>query len=226
MPRHWSFPPPKVKVSPTKSQRRNITMQSPRSPLGRLLVLGLAATALVFGYSAASTAIELTPPAEEAAAAAEPTAPAEGETEEIDEARLLAGLQIYKDGSCRGCHGWAADGVREGPNPQGPSLRETFLPMEAIRLTVACGRPGTEMPYFWRDAYRRDSTDCYGVTGGDLGDQIPLRGGARFNDEQIDDLVYYLEYFVKGLGEITKSECEFYYGEGNSRCETYPDDPA
>lgn len=190
--------------------------------------MAITGIGLVFGYSAASTAIEITPPAaEEAAAPAEPAGePMEGDTEEIDEARLAAGLEIYKEGGCRGCHGWAANGEREGPNPQGPSLRETLLPMEAIHLTVACGRPGTEMPYFWRDAYRRDSTECYGVTGDDLGDQLPLRGGVRFNDGEIDDLVYYLENYIKGAGEITKSQCEFYYGEGNSRCDTYPEDPA
>ena len=77
------------------------------------------------------------------------------------------------------------------------------------------------MPYFWRDAYRRDSTECYGQTAADLGALAPGRGGARFTDEEIDDLAYYVEYYLEGLGEITFEECEFYYGEGNTRCPFY-----
>ncbi len=39
---------------------------------------------------------------------------------------------------------------------------------------------------------------------------------------EIDDLTYYIEYFVKGRGEVTRSECEFYYGAGDTRCAGYP----
>ena len=202
-------------------------MQNPRLTPRRLLVLGATVAALVMSYSAASNAIVFGAPAAdhaegEAAPATDPTAVGTVPTVEIDEARLLAGLEAYKEASCRNCHGWAANGEREGPNPQGPSLRATMLPMDIVRLTIACGRPGTEMPYFWRDAYRRDSTECYGTTGADLGDRIPLRGGARFNDQQLDDLAYYIEYYIKGQGEdITFEECEFYWGEGNTRCDFY-----
>ena len=198
-------------------------MQAARKSMGRILVLGTAALALVLGFSAVSNAIVFGQPAhaDEAAVPATPAADAEGGTEEADPARLLAGLAVYKEGGCRSCHGWAANGVREGPNPEGPSLRESLLPLDAIRLTVSCGRPGTPMPYFWRDAYRRTSTECYGVTGAELGDLQPLRGNARFNAEELDDLAYYLENYVKGRGEITFEECEFYFGEGNSRCAFY-----
>ncbi|MCW5697152.1 MAG: c-type cytochrome [Bauldia sp.] len=190
--------------------------------------LSLIALALIvaFGYSATSNAIQFAQsneePAEtEEAAPAEGEA-AEGEAMEIDEARVVAGLEVYKSGGCRGCHGWAADGVREGPNPQGPSLRATPLDYDALHLTVACGRPGTEMPYFWREAYRRDSTECYGMTAADFGNLLPIRATNRFTTEQIDDLAYYLAYYVKGQGEITRAQCEFYYGEGATRCESYP----
>lgn len=200
-------------------------MRSQPISIRRILILVAAAVALVLGYSAASTAIDFGPPATEDHATPAETAAEEGPgtgVVEIDEARLLAGLEAYKEASCRGCHGWAANGVREGPQPQGPSLRWSLLPMEFIRMTVACGRPDSQMPYFWRDAYRRDSTECYGQTGADLGALAPARGGARFSSEEIDDLTYYLEYYVKGLGEeITFEECEFYFGEGNTRCDSY-----
>jgi hypothetical protein len=199
-------------------------MPSQPISLRRILILIAAAAALVLGYSAASTAIDFGPPATE-----DHATPAENPAEagpgtgvvEIDEARLIAGLAAYKEAGCRGCHGWAANGVREGPQPQGPSLRASLLPIEFIRVTVACGRPDSPMPYFWRDAYRRDSTECYGQTGADLGDLAPSRGAARFSDEEIDDLAYYLEFYVKGLGEITFEECEFFFGEGNARCDFY-----
>jgi hypothetical protein len=203
-------------------------MQFPRSSLVRFLALGLGATVLAAGYSTVSTAIDFgAPPAEPAPAVGAPpavgTPPAGGEvaTVEIDEARLVAGLEVYKEAGCRGCHGWASNGEREGPNPQGPSLRATLLPIEAIRLTVACGRPGTPMPYFWRDAYRRDSIECYGSTAAQLGDLIPPRANVRFADEELDNLAYYLEYYVKGRTDITFEECEFYFGVGNARCDFY-----
>lgn len=197
-------------------------MQSQRRSIGRTIVPAIAALALVLGFSAASTAIEFPAPAaapvEEPAAAA---ADAGAATDEVDQARILAGMAVYKDGGCRGCHGWSGNGEREGPNPEGPSLRASLLPMDIIRLTAACGRPGTVMPYFWRDAYRRDSTECYGMTGAQLGDREPPRGPARFNAGQLDDLAYYIEYYVKGRGDITFEECEFYFGVGDSRCPFY-----
>ena len=205
-------------------------MKFQRFSITRFLVVAIAAAGLVIGYSAASSAIDFgAPPTEDhgdeaaAAPAAEgtPTPVAQAEEVELDEALLVAGLEVFKEAGCRGCHGWAANGVREGPNPEGPSLRETLLPIEAIRLTVACGRPGTVMPYFWRDAYRRDSTECYGQTAADLGDLAPIRGNVRFDDEELDALAYYLANYVKGQGEITFEECEFYFGVGNARCDFY-----
>ncbi|MGD9739164.1 MAG: cytochrome c [Bauldia sp.] len=184
-------------------------------------VVGLAAVTLILGYSSVNA---LLGPATPPPAPAEPAAPAAGAAApavEIDEARVLAGLELYKEGGCRGCHGWAADGTREGPNPGGPSLRASLLPLEFIEQTISCGRPGTAMPYFWRDGYRRDSTECYGQTAAQLGDRVPQRGGERFTAEEIDDLAYFIEYYVKGRTDITLEECEFYFGAGNAQCNFY-----
>ena len=202
-------------------------MQPQRFSIRQLLLLLATAIVLTFGYSSASIAIELAVAEEDVAADAEAVAEDDGaEPVELDEARLIAGLAAYKEAGCRGCHGWAANGEREGPNPQGPSLRESLLPEAATRLTIACGRPGTEMPSFWRDAYRRDSTDCYGQTGADLGDLKPIRATNRLRDQALDDLTYYLANFIQGTGEITRAQCEFFYGDGASRCQPYPDEPA
>lgn len=200
-------------------------MNLSRSAIGRFFAISAASIALVLVYPAVSTAIQPPAPAGEAADADGAAAGGPGTMpEEIDEARLIAGMEIWKESGCRGCHGWAANGEREGPSPQGPSLRETVLPFEAILLTVTCGRPGTEMPYYWRDAYRRDSTDCYGQTGDALGDLIPLRGDVRHQPEELEDLAYYLAFYVKGQGEISFEQCQFYWGEDSTRCPSYQTD--
>ena len=31
-----------------------------------------------------------------------------------------------------------------------------------------------------------------------------------------------IEYFVKGRAEVTRGDCEFYYGAGDTRCAAYP----
>lgn len=203
-------------------------MKSPRLSTSRLVYLIAVSLVLVFGSAlvAKATMFGGDENAEEGGAAPEISdTDGDGGAVEIDQARVEAGLAIFKESGCRGCHGWAANGVREGPNPQGPSLRASMLPEDAIRLAVSCGRPGSEMPYFWREAYRRDSVECYGMTANQLGDLMPIRGGIRYNAEAIDDLVYFLEHYVKGRGEITSDECEFYFGEGNPRCPAYPNDP-
>ncbi len=188
-------------------------MPSTRFSVRRLLAFGAVAGALVVAYSIAPSAMEF--PAAPAAASDAAAAPA-------DEALILAGLEVYKSAGCRGCHGWAANGEREGPNPQGPSLRTTALSADAIRMTIACGRPGTPMPYFFRDAYRANSTDCYGVTAAQLGANAPIRGPSRLHDEDIDAVTYYIVNYLQGHEQITFEQCELFWGEGNARCVDYP----
>jgi hypothetical protein len=208
-------------------------MSSHHSSISRLLAIGITAGALVFGYSVASTAIEF-PAAgasDTADPAPDPAAPAAGDpapaapdpaADPVDQDMILAGLEVYKTAGCRGCHGWAANGEREGPNPQGPSLRETTLTYDAIRMTIACGRPGTQMPYFWRDAYRANSTDCYGVTAADLGNNAPIRGPSRLHDDELDAVAYYIVNYLQGHPDITFEQCELFWGAGATRCADYP----
>jgi hypothetical protein len=190
-------------------------MKSAHSSNRRSLAFGMAAPTLVVGVSLLLATAVL----------GQGQPPAPGAADDTDQAQILAGLEVFKEAGCRSCHGWAANGEAEGPNPRGPSLRATETPMDAIRLAVACGRPGTEMPYFWSDAYRLSSNDCYGMTRTQMGNLLPPRSNPRFSAEEIDAVTYYIENYVKGRGDITFEECEFYFGEANQRCTAYPHDP-
>lgn len=192
-------------------------MRSERPYTQRRVGLGLAALALILGSSLVSSPSVFGQGNGGAGDAPAAAAAADG----IDQAKILAGLAVFKEAGCRDCHGWAANGEPEGPNPQGPTLRATTLDFDLVRTTIACGRPGTPMPYFWRDAYRASSTDCYGVTGADLGNQKPDRAATRLNAEEVDAVAYYIASYVKGLGDITFDQCEFFFGVGDAHCPQY-----
>ena len=57
------------------------------------------------------------------------------------------GLKVYKKANCMGCHKWHGNG---GPGYGGAamSLRTTGLDEEGLKILIACGRPGTNMPFF------------------------------------------------------------------------------
>ena len=72
------------------------------------------------------------------------------------------GLKVYKSGNCMGCHKWHGSG---GPGYGGAalSLRATQLDRDQIIEVVKCGRPGTNMPFHDRTAYKDDH--CYARVG-------------------------------------------------------------
>lgn len=112
-----------------------------------------------------------------------------------------------KPALCMNCHGWAADG-KTGVNlrsPAGSNLRETTLDAAALTEVIRCGRPGTPMPYHDRSAYRDDR--CYGLVMSDFDPGNKPDRGKSLSDEEIADLVAYLETRVKGLGKPTFEEC-------------------
>lgn len=174
------------------------------------------------GYAVNFADLPATPAHEEPepAPAEEPAAtPDEGEV--YDAETIARGLEAFKDAGCRSCHGWAANGDREGPTPQGPSLRDSPISFQGIVYTVTCGRLGSEMPYFNRDAYR-DEAVC-GMTRDAAGDTIPPRAQNLLDEEEIADLAAYIVGYVQGRGEITFQECEDFFGEGATRCDFYRD---
>ena len=75
------------------------------------------------------------------------------------------GLSTYKKGNCMGCHKWHGDG---GPGYGGAalSLRETGLDREQLITIIACGRPGTNMPFFDKKAYIDER--CFGMKFSDF----------------------------------------------------------
>lgn len=175
----------------------------------RRTVLAVFAVALIGGAGTAIAVAEDDPPA------AGEEAPADGDAAVVyDEAQVEAGLQVYKEGGCRACHGWAANGVREGENPQGPSLRASLLTPELLRLTIACGRPGAIMPRYDQQAYNMDGR-CYGIDRFNVGDmQLPPRGRTNFSQQQLDDIVVYLMARVVGLpNQPTYDECLLFFGD-------------
>lgn len=175
----------------------------------RRTVIAFFSVALIGGAGTAIAIAQDDPPA-----ASEAVATDEGGAVVYDEAQVAAGLQVYKEGGCRACHGWAANGVREGENPEGPSLRASLLTPELLRLTIACGRPGAIMPRYDQQAYNMDGR-CYGIDRFNAGDmQLPPRGRTSFSEQQFDDLVVYLMARVVGLpDEPTYEECMLFFND-------------
>lgn len=136
---------------------------------------------------------------------------------------VARGQRIWHDkAECNFCHGWAGDGVGGFHHPgHAPSLRQTQLTRDLIRMMIQCGRPGTAMPYFDRFAY----TDkrCYGMTAVDLGDRMPNPTHTPLQPDEIDALADYVAAKIKGAGPVTRAECVAYFDARTSRCDNLPE---
>lgn len=130
------------------------------------------------------------------------------------------GKIVYRSvGYCGNCHGWSGDGETGImlQAPRGGNLRQSALDTETLIEVVKCGLPGTPMPYHGRAAYRDEP--CYGLvlTDFEAGNQ-PVRG-KTFSNQDILNLVAYLQAKVIGLGEATFEECtDFYDNPAASAC--------
>ena len=129
------------------------------------------------------------------------------------------GLHVWKErGGCFNCHGNFGEGGEGGHFPAGPNLRRTQLDGDTIKEFIACGVPGTQMPYNLSGAYVEHS--CY---GGELG-PVPgdVSAGAALSTDEIDALVAYLEANVVGKRRVTKADCTAYYEDENAQeCASY-----
>jgi len=133
-------------------------------------------------------------------------------------ANVEYGLATAKRANCMGCHKWHGDG---GPGYGGAaiSLRTTQLDREQLIKLIKCGRPGTNMPYFDRKAYKND--DCYGLTFADFADDEnnrPLKAKKYLNDRQINAVVDFVAAELQGKA-VTKAYCEKYFGGPTRECE-------
>ena len=128
------------------------------------------------------------------------------------------GLSAYKRGNCMGCHKWHGDG---GPGYGGAalSLRETGLDREQLITIIACGRPGTNMPFFDKKGYVDDR--CFGLKFSDFeGDDKnrPLQAKNFLNARQIDAVVDFIINDLQGQ-ELSKDYCLKFFGKPTRSCE-------
>lgn len=129
-----------------------------------------------------------------------------------------AGKAIYRRANCFGCHKWHGHGGG-GYGGDALSLRKTELTREQIIETVACGRPGTGMPYFARGSY--DTIKCYDMNRQDVGKEIPPEGGTFLRPSDIDAVTDYVLARIKGKGEPNYDECIAFFGNTSRVCDVH-----
>jgi hypothetical protein len=119
---------------------------------------------------------------------------------------------------CMSCHGWPGDGMTgKSPRmPTGANLRVTQLDTNSMIQIVSCGIPTTAMPYHDSGAYKDER--CYGQTMADFKGQTPPAPGHFLSNQDIIDVVAYVQQKIKGRGPITKAECEAFFHPGAAAC--------
>ncbi len=123
------------------------------------------------------------------------------------------GISVYKRAGCITCHKWHGMG---GPGYGGTPInfREMFLDRDQLIEVIACGRPGTGMPYFVKKAY--DGHDCYdGMTMEDM-DEEDRPGASRttLSNRQVNQVSdFILEHFKGRTNELVRGDCEIFFGE-------------
>ena len=128
------------------------------------------------------------------------------------------GKAIFKRANCFGCHKWHGNGGG-GYGGDALSLRKTELTRDQIIETVACGRPGTGMPYFARGSY--DTTKCYEMNRQDVGNNIPPEGSVFLRTHDIEVVADYVVANIKGKGEPNYDECVSFFGNTSRVCDIY-----
>ena len=123
------------------------------------------------------------------------------------QAQQQTGADLWAVGGCANCHGNLAAGDGDPAYPAGPNLRTTTLDRAQLTETIACGRPGTEMPFNLEGAYTVHP--CYSLPLGEPPD-VPV--GANFTAEQIETLAEFLMEHVVGVTRITRENCAVFFG--------------
>jgi mono/diheme cytochrome c family protein len=202
--------------------------------LGISRKVGLA-VALVALIGSAAFAVQAQAPAPPAATA--PAAPAASaatpagdatHSPEIEKIGTTApdiarGKVVFeRTANCLNCHGWPGDGVT-GKNPRSPglaaNLRETQLDTDTMIQVVSCGIPGSQMPYHDAEAYK--DKRCYDTL---LSDYEPGKQpiiGHTVRNQDIINVVAYVQQKIKGRGKPTKAECEEFFKPGASACKNF-----
>lgn len=136
-----------------------------------------------------------------------------------EEQRVIArGKDIFKTkATCQFCHKWDASGD-QGYGGNALSLRATKLTPAQVAETVKCGRPGTGMPF--HDQYAYTDKRCYGMTSGDLGNEMPPEPNSFLNADEIDAVVKYLFATDVGRGPSTYDDCVAFWGTETRQCDS------
>ena len=144
----------------------------------------------------------------------------------VDEKTLNLGKKVWKERiKCGYCHGPFGNGAGNPRSPGlGANIRETQLDRDGLYLVVACGIPGTEMPYFHRSAYKKPEI-CWDMLAEDMGEDMPKKheNNRTLNEKSISALVEYILADIKGRGPITLEECEEYFSVGSRKCNGFRD---
>jgi len=136
---------------------------------------------------------------------------------------LARGKRLFQTvANCARCHGWPGDGLT-GKDPRSPgipaNLRQSSLDTDTMIQVVSCGIPGSPMPYHDDLAYK--DSRCFGTTAKDYtADQLPQPGKA-LNNQDIINVVAYVQQTLQGKGAVTKAECEAYFKPGAAACADY-----
>ncbi|MDF0498379.1 c-type cytochrome [Bradyrhizobium yuanmingense] len=132
---------------------------------------------------------------------------------------LDEGQRIYEKANCVGCHKWHGDGGG-GYGGAALSLRATQLTRDEIVEIVHCGRPGTGMPRFDREAYK--DYRCYsGISVDDIGKDLPPDAATFLRPMEIEKVVDYVLKHIKGKGPTSYQDCIDFYGDSSRACEVY-----
>ncbi len=130
------------------------------------------------------------------------------------------GKRVFQRANCVGCHKWHGGGGG-GYGGDALSLRATQLDRDQIIETVTCGRPGTGMPYFQRNAYDEEAHPCYGMGRQELGKDVPIEANIFLRPSEVAAVADYVLADIKGKGEPNYAECAAFFGEGARVCNIY-----
>ena len=128
------------------------------------------------------------------------------------------GKVVYRSvGYCGNCHGWPGDGITGIllQAPRGANLRETRLDKDQLIEVIRCGLPGTPMPYHDRAAYREGR--CHGLTMADFEPGGKPVRGKTVSEQDLANLVAFLQTRMIGLGEPTFAECTDFFDNPDAK---------
>ena len=133
---------------------------------------------------------------------------------------ISVGMRLFlQKADCQACHGWAGDGRKmDAQMPDGANLRAIMIDREVLKVTIRCGRPGTQMPAFERLAY--SDGRCFGLKQADLrarGLQMP-DPPATLAPNEVERLADFLLAKVVGKGPMDRAQCVEYWGTAVEAC--------